>query len=1416
MNFIFYVVLITFIKSQTCIKDGSIDNTNCFTDIKIFGNDNKYYRAGHFASNKNGDMVIEYSYLQYRLFFDLKNDGKYLYPEETKEIEIINSSIDPDIIRRYESVNCFVSLCNDTNKDKEYLMSLSSWKTLIELYDLENNEYSIYPTTLFFDFQYGTHSYVFQILEAKINDINTYFCIYILNVNSNLDEYHNFIQIKKFILTNFDEQIIEQKTITIDDNIAFIRITSSIICENYDVLIIFFMNRISSAYYAYIYNYELIKQNGFQYVGSITIPSNYNDGLFFKALYLQYNFGAFLYFGDLSYFIIQVFILTHDYTFDAKLTYGHSCDLDPTITLNEFLKIDVERLVFISTSNSRSQLNIILFDFFNWYEALKVRYYRFSIYNEKISTLEKELSASIFNGFLAITATTLPRDINTNQDNFFSIFLMFGYANGTDSEINIFPYLMDTNYYDESKNIINDLLETMKIENNIFGYEKVEQIKLTTIPEELLFYNGEQESPISNGSSIGINYRLNQNKNLIKSDGYYYLQYQFIVTDSNFSSMYTNNNLAYIVDSSGNPDISSYTPHLYYGRVNTLKFKLCNIYCKTCKEMGDSDTEQKCESCSDKYSYFNSKYPSICVNESYFYDSENNKIEQCTPENSKFYIDINTNKSICFKNSEDCPTGYEDYNTETKECRFYIPKTTVLAAEVDKTEFSSNPPKSEITKTEIMNNPQTIKETEISNNNLNINPKTTEIIKTEINKNPKATEVIKIQDTKINSDNKTNTETEKGIDWKEYLKNNSCSNLNCSNDEINKEIDNIIKNYEIGNESIVISGPDNSVFHLTTSDYEIKRFGGNFLNTNGLSIIDLGDCEDLLKAHYEINPNKSLIIKKYEQLGISAERNIQYEVYHPDTKKKLNLSVCDSGTVDIYIPVELNEKLLDLYEDLQKSGYDLFNIEDPFYNDLCSPYKSENGTDVLLSDRKNDYYNNNYTTCQANCQYSSFNSEYQFLKCECKVIVDDIDINDFDKFSKKIYKNFYDILKNSNYKTLKCYKLVFNLEYLKKNIGSFVVIVFFVGYICFFSIYLIKGITPLQEDAIKTICNKFKDADINILKMSLNNKKIDNNQNKNQKGIDFPPKKKKCTIIESDIQIEDKKQKKKKRKSKDHRKSKSTMGKRKSIKENDNQLDVGKDDMLTETKNNMLEQTHKEKLKKRKSKVKVYNEKDNINKLDDLDLNNLTYEKAVDLDKRTLSQIYWSKLKGKHLLVYTFFSCHDHNLVYIKIARFLFLVCTSMAMNVIFFFDSSMHKIYLDYGKYNIIQQIPQIIYSSIVSLVIEILIGFLSYTDKNIYQIRQLEEYDPVKIKKMIKAIKIKLIIFFAVTFIFFGFYWYLISSFCAVYTNTQKIYLKDFATSFSLGLVYPFAIQLCFSFLRIFALRDKNKKRSLIYKFC
>ena len=43
------------------------------------------------------------------------------------------------------------------------------------------------------------------------------------------------------------------------------------------------------------------------------------------------------------------------------------------------------------------------------------------------------------------------------------------------------------------------------------------------------------------------------------------------------------------------------------------------------------------------------------------------------------------------------------------------------------------------------------------------------------------------------------------------------------------------------------------------------------------------------------------------------DRFIQYEVYEPINITKLNLSICDNMTIDIYTPVVLSEELLNLY-----------------------------------------------------------------------------------------------------------------------------------------------------------------------------------------------------------------------------------------------------------------------------------------------------------------------------------------------------------------------------------------------------------------------------------------------------------------------------------------------------------------------
>ena len=56
--------------------------------------------------------------------------------------------------------------------------------------------------------------------------------------------------------------------------------------------------------------------------------------------------------------------------------------------------------------------------------------------------------------------------------------------------------------------------------------------------------------------------------------------------------------------------------------------------------------------------------------------------------------------------------------------------------------------------------------------------------------------------------------------------------------------------------------------------------------------------------------------------------------------------------------VELSDELQKIYQELKERGYDLFDINSEFYQDICTPYKSTNGTDVLLSDRVDTYYNN--------------------------------------------------------------------------------------------------------------------------------------------------------------------------------------------------------------------------------------------------------------------------------------------------------------------------------------------------------------------------------------------------------------------------------------------------------------------------
>ena len=83
--------------------------------------------------------------------------------------------------------------------------------------------------------------------------------------------------------------------------------------------------------------------------------------------------------------------------------------------------------------------------------------------------------------------------------------------------------------------------------------------------------------------------------------------------------------------------------------------------------------------------------------------------------------------------------------------------------------------------------------------------------------------------------------------------------------------------------------------------------------------------------------------------------------------------------------------------------------------------------------------------------------------------------------------------------------------------------------------------------------------------------------------------------------------------------------------------------------------------------------------------------------------------KNNHPLTFSFAPFNDYNSFIIKIFLFFFSFSSDLAINALFFNDDTMHKIYEDKGKYNFLYQTPQILYSIMISKIIDLYISFIS-----------------------------------------------------------------------------------------------------------
>ena len=220
--------------------------------------------------------------------------------------------------------------------------------------------------------------------------------------------------------------------------------------------------------------------------------------------------------------------------------------------------------------------------------------------------------------------------------------------------------------------------------------------------------------------------------------------------------------------------------------------------------------------------------------------------------------------------------------------------------------------------------------------------------------------------------------------------------------------------------------------------------------------------------------------------------------------------------------------------------------------------------------------------------------------------------------------------------------------------------------------------------------------------------------------------------------------------------------------------------------------------------------------LTDEELNDLDYEIAIVVDKRTYFQFYWTLLKKGQLIIFTFFVNDDYNLRAIKILLFIVSFALFFSINAFFFTDDTMDKIYEDNGIFNFVFQLPQIIYSSLISSVINIILQKLSISEDKILDMKKEKDSEKAKEKanSIKNKLKLKLIIFIVLSSLLMLFFWYFISCFCAAYKNTQTILIQDTLISFITSMIYPFGLKLLPGIFRSPSLRTLKKDQKYIYK--
>ena len=295
------------------------------------------------------------------------------------------------------------------------------------------------------------------------------------------------------------------------------------------------------------------------------------------------------------------------------------------------------------------------------------------------------------------------------------------------------------------------------------------------------------------------------------------------------------------------------------------------------------------------------------------------------------------------------------------------------------------------------------------------------------------------------------------------------------------EFKNQIKNniFSYVNSTNIINGSNFQAVVLSSDDIDPEK-----QLKNGMSSFDLGNCTNVLKEYYNISKENNLIIINME---IKDDKNQKNEINNIDEDKsiyigkstyleiydysgrKLNFSICKENIKIMKYIGDVEQLNIDSAKTLSQHGIDVFNPADDFFNDICHLYENIDNKDIILTDRRNDIFQN-VTFCQDGCIYNGINYNLMVANCLCNSSL--LQKEEDNKIKTQIHsetvkfktltKSFLENLFNFNFDIIRCYNLALNLKILIHNIGFYCLASMLFLQIIFFCVYSIKKIKPLK------------------------------------------------------------------------------------------------------------------------------------------------------------------------------------------------------------------------------------------------------------------------------------------------------------------------------------------------------------------